>query len=414
MLDHLTLARRALALSTVAVVLAGCGGGAAVSSDAGSGSSAPVTVSAPPPPRANTGTSGSERLVAIDPISGEEVWSVRSAPGLDSVNLVIPAGDVVVGFGTDCMGETFMEGYDAADGSSRWLVATGPVGQDVVARIGVADGVLVVPSEGGVTGLVPETGAPVWTHDAPDLTSFTLAGDTVVLASGRSLDPQVVVESLDIATGEQRWTRTLEGGGYGEMNASADLVVINRWVPPNSTSALIALDAADGTDRWQASGVGAGSDRSFAEIAADGTVVGANDNGDVVGLDGGDGSTRWTLPDTALPQHDPASAIAENPETVFVQSEDGVAAVEPRTGALAWSRSWAEQEAFRSESFELALDGDLTFSSADGELALFDGTSGDEVWRSGGLRELTLDPETPYSALATRDRLYLVSDCRGN
>jgi len=208
----------------------------------------------------------------------------------------------------------------------------------------IADGVLYV-GEGGYGGLFaldPATGAEQWRFDTHGATwaSPTVADGTVYIASDAVFDADQedpapsALYAVDAATGKERWHTDF---GAGENSFSTPVVangtvIVGVTNPDTNTGYYLATDATTGKERWRFA-----LDKAPWEAAP-----GAN--GDLAYLTGGDdpvliavdattGEERWRHK-TAMALY-PKPIVAEN--VLYFQSQDGhVTALDATTGTEHW------------------------------------------------------------------------------
>lgn len=180
-------------------------------------------------------------LVALNPASGRELWSVAGPGSRIAGQGLVAAGGAVFAAWDDALAA-----YDLTDGSECWQL---PIRRPTAAAY--SDGQLYVSVDEGKTGWVAavdaSTGHILWRTDArnvapanwPSPTTPAVGGDAVFVADGRD------AVALDRSTGEVRW-RSDTGGSVSATLTFAGGVV---YVPARSRG-LHALDAATGAARW--------------------------------------------------------------------------------------------------------------------------------------------------------------------
>jgi outer membrane protein assembly factor BamB len=185
-------------------------------------------------------------LYALDALTGHERWRFLAGTGIASSPAVVD-GTVYVGAG-DTFSHAFAAAIDAATGHERWrLDVDGPV----VSAPLVADGAVYLGTNAGELYAIDATtgdlrwqftaGGTIWAAPSyADGTVFVGSWDTNVYA-------------IDAATGVERW-RFAAGGPIWAAPPVVDGVVYVASRGDDMVQRpfrLIALDAADGTKRWQ-------------------------------------------------------------------------------------------------------------------------------------------------------------------
>lgn len=257
-------------------------------------------------------------LRALDPASGEERWTATTEAGGTTLSI---AADVLL-FG----GEFGLESFDPSTGRRRWVGSTFreavPLVHDgrLYAASGLFDGAVGRYRPRRLTD--PLTGTPptlAWRADRETTaTGLTAARDAVVAGFRAEAGEGDALVCFDRGSGEIRWSEAAPAGDAVEVRALAtdgDACVAGirgtgrvvsrrlddgsvRWrFPPRgrvtdlvgvgeavivglSTGTVLALDAADGSERWRAD---AGVTPAVLG-AVDGAVFAASPGGQVVAL----------------------------------------------------------------------------------------------------------------------------------
>lgn len=137
-----------------------------------------------------------------------------------------------------------------SDGSVQWERASGE--GRYYNRLTVADGRVFASTDGTVTALDAETGAPAWTKElqVTHASSATAADGTLYVGGQGARDAgdaaeRPVVVALDAASGERRWGYVLDDDGlevvdHGGMAAETPVVAAGRLyaatVPPTAST----------------------------------------------------------------------------------------------------------------------------------------------------------------------------------
>lgn len=194
--------------------------------------------------------SGDGLLYALEPATGEELWSfrtggrIRSAPAVHDGVAYVGSGDGVVYGVSVAEGrevwrfETAGTRMNAADfGFDRTQIQSSPA---------VVDGVLYIGSrDASLYAVDLATRTPRWTLE--DGTAWVVAspavrGDRVFSARSSS----GAVRAVDAATGDELWAVATGGLVFSSPVVAGDTVYVasgSGWV--------LALDAGDGSERWR-------------------------------------------------------------------------------------------------------------------------------------------------------------------
>lgn len=263
-------------------------------------------------------------IVALSSADGSACWSALS--NWNALLTLVTDGRLIV-VGTPCplddsTGFTVAV-LDAASGSELWRRPVHNSARGGVRPVlGAGLGVLVPPASGRVEALDLSTGHVLWTlegataiADGPDSVIVTLAGQDTALAV------------LDRRTGAQRWTATLPGDLYGAI-ADASVVAVGQ------ESGTLLYDARNG-QRLRELDIDYVDASSVALV--NGVAIGSNQStGSTKGHDTATGEELWTNPGYLVERPEPVDG------NVFVGVDAGVAALDPRTGAVRWTVEGSE------------------------------------------------------------------------
>lgn len=280
------------------------------------------------------------RLASDD---GATVWSVLLDPGepddvVDSFALAVGDGHVVVSGSGDGYGTRSLS---PADGAEQWRVRTRVRWPSVAGRTLYTGG-------SAVTAFDLADGTERWQALAAELGySPITATEETVLVEG----PEAVVYALDAADGTTQWRtdlglvrreprrdgesrRDASRSGYTMVPVRAGETVYSGGSYPDADSGeLVALDVADGTERWRVT-TGPVSTSGPPAVTED-VVVAATRTGGLVAHRRSDGRRRWTFDaggdDVSWP------AVSRGGDAVFVGSSDGfLYAVDVGDGSQRW------------------------------------------------------------------------------
>jgi outer membrane protein assembly factor BamB len=231
--------------------------------------------------------------------------------------------------------------------------------------LGTGDQVIVVRHDAEVRGLDTRTGKPRWeaagpspdagdgqplSADTPDL--VLLAGTASPMPTPDGIGPPVrsspgELRALNRATGRQTWQTELAVTAIYDITQQGDAVV--ALVRPNAQSPglpdfqLVALDLADGHERWR---VDLGQTERFGPIVAAGGVVvfqasepprGANEFASrLSGFDAMTGAALWEKHDVASPD---MNLVGYANRLYRTDPSGTLLALDARTGKTRWTQS---------------------------------------------------------------------------
>jgi hypothetical protein len=195
------------------------------------------------------------------------------------------------------------------------------------------------------------------------------------------------------------WTRALTGGVMSRLLLRDDTLFISQM-----DGAVVALDTADGGERWRAST--GGYCHSSPVVAGDTLIVGSADT-HVHAFDARTGALRWRFA-TGAPVY--ASAAVVN-DVVVIASGDGIVhGIDLAAGTLRWRFRLPPGPSAFAQS-PAATDGQRVFIGAwDRHVYALDAGTGEESWR------YLATPSTFYFSAAiaapavARGRLYVPSN----
>lgn len=267
-------------------------------------------------------------------------------------------------------------------GRRRWRTTTpGPVEGSVA----VVDDVVLAPSaRGPLQALDVASGSVLWEwmpHDpgaAPCWMYFspTIADGTVYQAY--SVADGSWVAALDAKSGDLQW-HTRHPIGRNWISHASPAVDSDLLVFSTAHANLVALDATDGSMRWQTA-LGGGLGVRAKPVLADGLVLLARHGDHLVAVEADGGTERWRYAVdgvSLLPGTDTAATPAVADGLVYAGFCDGsVAAFHLGSGEIVW-RTRTEDAVMSSP----AISGEVLYiGSNDGRLRALDRASGDPLW----------------------------------
>lgn len=222
---------------------------------------------------------------------------------------------------------------DRASGDVRWStpgtvgpIVDGAASPAALTLVGAGGG----PSGDGLAGLDPEDGSLAWTApaDGPSVDVHLASGAVLVLEPGR-------LRRLDAASGVERWERPTRDPAGVQLISTTDEVTF-----VSSERTVTALDNADGDARWAVPVPGLRT----AAVADPGSLVALDGEGRMLGLDTSEGTVRW---DTRLAYNSRSAVrVYGVPGTVIAAidppvADDGsrtsrIVGIDPATGAVRW------------------------------------------------------------------------------
>lgn len=172
----------------------------------------------------------------------------------------------------------------------------------------VHDGVAYVPDPGAVVAYDVDAGEVAWRRSVPKLRSAPAVADGRVFVASVTTG----VYALDAATGAVEWHRAATG-------CWTTPTVTDDAVYATANGDLVALDRAEGTERWR---VDLHGDAYAAPLAIGGTVVAGSIGRSAVGVDAASGERAWTFAGSAT-RNTPTAADG----TLFVPDGGSLVAI---------------------------------------------------------------------------------------
>ena len=231
-------------------------------------------------------------LYALDPETGAVEWSATPG-GTSGSTWTTPAyANGVLYIGTN---DYKLHAMDAENGNELWNYSTQ---QNVRSAPTVVDDVVYFGSnDGNMTAVNATTGEELWHHtlswNIPRVESNPAVVDGMVYFGSHGNN----VTALNATTGNRIWQFSTDGDPVG-----SDPTVVNDTVyigsgyagpsPGPGTHEVYALNATDGTERWNHTLTG---QIDSGQAYADGTLYAASRGGNLTALNASDGSVVWNV-----------------------------------------------------------------------------------------------------------------------
>ncbi|MFD5385961.1 PQQ-binding-like beta-propeller repeat protein [Streptomyces sp. NPDC127074] len=288
-------------------------------------------------------------LRAYDVRRGERRWtSERTAA--TTARMLAASDDVILTADT----EGALLALSTKDGRKRWSAQ----GADAAVLLGADESAAYVATRGGGIRAVDLTShSTLWTVPAPVRTSAKAPPEAAV-AEGRLVihDPDGSVAALDTRTGRTAW------GPHEQGPTTALAPVVADGVVYLGGKSLRALALVSGEEKWARAGQG-GSGWSAPAVRKG--VVYAVDGSDLSARRADDGAEMWTLPFAAddRPLDAPVAEGGTVWAAVDMRGDQGVVAVDVRSGSIAWPYAPGAEGGWR-----LAAAGNRVFALESGTL----------------------------------------------
>jgi outer membrane protein assembly factor BamB len=222
-------------------------------------------------------------------------------------------------------------------------------------------------------------GGPKKVWQKPVGTGFAgpiVAGDRLILF--HRVNDEEVVDALDAKTGAPRWhyaykTAYRDDFGFDEGPRAVPVVAQNRVYTFGAEGQLRAVDLATGKEVWAVDTMrrfhvrkgyfgAAGS-----PLVEDGRVianVGGDNNSGIVAFNAQTGAVLWTATNHEASYSSPISATFGGRKAAVFFTRQGLAALDPATGAVRFQKSWRSRSQASVNAATPIVTGDLIFVSA--------------------------------------------------
>ncbi|ESR23612.1 Outer membrane protein YfgL, lipoprotein component of the protein assembly complex (forms a complex with YaeT, YfiO, and NlpB) [Lutibaculum baratangense AMV1] len=270
--------------------------------------------------------------------------------------------------------------FSISGGGRAWSVSTRPEGErgrGYGGGLASGSGVLVVATPyKSVVGLDPATGGVVWTSNvpAPPRGAPTVADGTAYVVTSDN-----VLVALNVADGSEKWRHRGIGEATGVFGSASPAVSGGKVVVPYSSGEIIVFNASDGTPAWLDALTGAsrltsvsGIDDVSRPVVFDGTVYAVSVSGRMIATSLSNGERRWAQ--SVASSHTPA--VAGN--SIFVATLEGaVVALDRATGKIRWRTPVTNDRGSRVDLAGPLLAGSqLWVGTSDGRVLIIDPASG--------------------------------------
>jgi outer membrane protein assembly factor BamB len=230
-------------------------------------------------------------IYAVDAVSGQERWRFATA-GNDTILPPAVADGIVFAVDRDTRApDTRLYALDAATGEERWCFhSTTPM----YASPAIACGLLYIGSSSGeFFALDAASGRERWRFGARGpsddgrhtyISPAAVADGRVFICRWNSR----MLHALDARSGEELWQ-------LPEIFVTPPAVANDRVFAMAVDNHLRAINAANGTVRWQVAADDPADPFTTSPVVADGVVYLGTRNGVVLAIDGESGQERWRI-----------------------------------------------------------------------------------------------------------------------
>lgn len=299
-------------------------------------------------------------LARFDPaFAVREVWSTDAGAGAEDYLGLVPRFAEGVLYLAGARGR--VSAYDAQSGELLW---ENDLETDLGGGVGLGeDRVTVGTREGQVIALARDTGREVWRAQvSSEVLAPPVAGGGYVIA--QTVDGRVY--ALASEDGKRLWVYERSEPALSLRGIATPVLLADAVLAGFASGRLVALALDDGAPLWDVP-VSQPSGRNEIERLVD--------------LD--------------------ASALVF-PDTIYAATYQGrLAALNPRTGSVLWSRNLSTYTGLASDGINLYVTDEL------GDVLAFDRKTGSVVWRQEGLRGRRLNAPVAY------DDYVVVADFEG-
>jgi eukaryotic-like serine/threonine-protein kinase len=305
---------------------------------------------------------GSTQLVAVEALTGKEIWSYYNDGASIFANPTIYNGNLII----NSYGITFLNastGKVANKISSDKSSSSSPVIQDDIMYFGTG-------SEGIVHAFDLKTGLDKWVYDTGywATKSPTVTKDLVCMAvvNGNRFD------AYDIKTGQKKWG-TESGIASGLTNACS----WNNLIITAGYHSMLAYDATNGSKKWEYEAKGS---VYSSPSESDGIVYFGSYDKNFYAVNASDGKFRWSFKTDG--EIDSSPFVDD--EFVYFSSKDSyLYALDKKTGSLKWRFQIGTANKFSTEYTDaspVAANGLVFCYSRDSKFYALNSKTGAKVW----------------------------------
>jgi outer membrane protein assembly factor BamB len=274
--------------------------------------------------------------------------------------------------------ETKVYAFDLPGGDERWSVdidlhtyAHTPTAIDgTVYAAGFESASPTAP--GKLFAFAAADGTVEWKVSTPSMDSSPKVVDGTLYFLSTTADGALRLHAHDPADGSEQWTFTASDHSRRQVFELWSPAVVGGTVYLSLAggSWLYALDAADGSIRWEQS-----FDRVFttAPAVADGTAFVADENGGVVAVDAASGKQVWSRTNDDMDGIFVTPTVGDG--SVYVADNYHVLALDAADG----ERRWVNQSGENNNNSYLALTSDTVYAGGT-NLAAYDIADGEVRW----------------------------------
>jgi outer membrane protein assembly factor BamB len=286
---------------------------------------------------------------ALDARTGQRLWSVK-LPGLPAAEQVangIVYVNTLESNGANQPGHVSLYALNAATGGQLWHFDNGGISALVDGVAYVSSSASTTQSSGTLYALNASDGSARWHFQGQGAVGVWKVADGQVYIFGNQLVggallPSDILYAVDAGTGAPRWSFPRQPSGamqpLGIENGLVYLLSTIGAAPEGPFTTVYALNASDGSARWQAAvqgGAVVGASAIYAGTAA----------GDVAAYRANDGSLLWRnsqIPGVSADM--PVIAGMEVDGAAYLMGRDrGIFALRASTGTLLWSSGAGSQ-----------------------------------------------------------------------
>lgn len=319
---------------------------------------------------ANTGAAPDESGPTADVT---DRWRFEDADGKDTF-LSVQDGTVYVDSNS-------LLAMDAVDGTVRWTT------DEAMGTPAIADGTVYTGGSTSVYAVAVEDGTRQWRTrigrpDAP----ITLAGGTVYVGSGvgEARGGDHFLRAIDANDGTERWQFDEREGRFSVPAVADGTVFVANDGEWGTNTRLYAFDAADGRKLWQFTIENSWQNKPMYNPAvSDGTVYIAY-AATIYAIDSSDGTKLWEFQFDQIGVSD----LAVHDGTVYAGSSRGhLTAIDANGGTEQWRLERATDRVHAP-----VVVGGTVYSAGGRIVYAVDATSGKELWRFVTRHRVTASP----------------------